>query len=170
MSITPPPLFRQLWIVDGLDGEICIPAEIVELIYEALWVKNPPLDEPFHGHCERSSYNERGMHHLHEKLGPARVWNWSSGFKQLDYVWEGRCHRDADKPAVTEFYSNGRVSAVKYYKRGRLHRQNAPAVTFYLRNGEVESETYYIEGRRVNPQNIFPFDLPVPTNSLGFFE
>ena len=143
MSITPPPLFRQLWIVNGLDGEICIPAEIVELIYDALW--NGHAGGVFGGVVSaKLSFIGDRVYHLHPQLGPAWVF-YTGKDKELqcvEYHWHGKLHRPDDKPTKIYFYSNGNIKREMYYQNGKPHRIDGPAIYSYYETGELKTAEY----------------------------
>lgn len=160
-------LFAQLWIVDGLNGEICIPVEIVELIYKALWTWVPSPLSRFP--CAKISYNKTHHAHLHPLLGPASVWYYDNGnIGQAEYMWNGRRDREGDKPSIIMFDYNGNIESERYFENDKLNRQNGPAIIFYLPNGNVKRQIYYIEGRKINPQTMFSFEQAIPTSSANF--
>ncbi len=57
---------------------------------------------------------------------------------------EGNLHRDI-KPAVVEYYPNGRIRRFEFYQRNKLHRQNNAAIEVYSEDGRVMLERHYCQ-------------------------
>ncbi len=59
---------------------------------------------------------------------------------------------------IKDYYKNGNISYEKYFKDGKIYRENLPAQIFYYKNGKIHSEYYYKEGkihRESGPAEVF---------------
>lgn len=63
-------------------------------------------------------------------------------YKTQYFDLEENLHRD-NKPAVVEYYPNGRVRRFEFYQRDKLHRQNNAAIEVYSESGRVHLELHY---------------------------
>ena len=55
--------------------------------------------------------------------------------------------REGDKPALIEYYENGRIRKETYYKENKIHREgDKPAVIKYTLDGNKKQELYMING------------------------
>lgn len=59
--------------------------------------------------------------------------------------------KDVDINGISiEFYNNGNIRIIKYYRKGYLHRDNnLPAIINYNETGSISSYKYYYKGEEI---------------------
>jgi len=63
-------------------------------------------------------------------------------YRKQVFDLEENLHNDI-KPAVVEYYPNGRIKRFEFYQRNKLHRENNAAIEVYSESGRVHLELHY---------------------------
>ena len=79
--------------------------------------------------------------------------------KKVVYFKGNHIHR-TDGPARIEFFENGNIKSESYWINGQIHRINMPAWIEYCENKNIAKEEYYINGLRyrVNGPSLIEYD------------
>jgi antitoxin component YwqK of YwqJK toxin-antitoxin module len=76
--------------------------------------------------------------------------------KNVCYYKNGKLHRNGDLPAKISFSEDGNRNSEEWYRLGQLHRNKGPARIGYHDNGEI----YYLEFLTNGKYNRENTDLP----------
>ena len=77
-----------------------------------------------------------------------------SALGNLKYYFKGKLHREG-APAVIDYHSNGAVCYEEWRLHGHFHRTNAPARIWYGKEGNVERCERWVKNREIKS----PMDL-----------
>ena len=63
-------------------------------------------------------------------------------------------YTEKNGPARTEYYENGNIEYVTYFKHDLCHREDGPAGIWYDEDGNEKRVEYYINGERCDDEYI----------------
>lgn len=162
----------EVTCVNLMKNETCLESRWY-LGYDLHLTTGPAITQYFeNGKIKREAWYNNGSLHRIDDLPAVTVYGIKTGtadtiFKQREEWWtKGELNRynsmnePEDKPAIIEYYENGRFKSKMWHEENKFHRENGiEAVITYLDNDQnsIESKSWFFHGYRCGEN---PHDSP----------